>query len=223
VSARLGGTVNVKGGHTAESFQQVLNDYTTGGLEGPVDLKSKVMSKKDIPDVPETAVVRLLNPDLIPLDCQILYTLNETNKYNTHQTKAINRRKPLGGGWVPAEGLTDIITGDPLSEGGDKRTYKTAALFHLGGVVATRIDCPYDGNNDAVMNVDDKYLFTWELIRKYLKELRFLFCLVDSAAVIFVGATAAARSISSACGWLYSRVLRCARTAQCAVGLQSCS
>ena len=172
VSARLGGTVNVKGGHTAESFQQVLNDYTTGGLEGPVDLKSKVMSKKDIPDVPETAVVRLLNPDLIPLDCQILYTLNETNKYNTHQTKAINRRKPLGGGWVPAEGLTDIITGDPLSEGGDKRTYKTAALFHLGGVVATRIDCPYDGNNDAVMNVDDKYLFTWELIRKYLKELR---------------------------------------------------
>ncbi len=74
MSARLGGTVNVKGGHTAESFQQVLNDYTTGGLEGPVDLKLKVMSKKDIPDVPETAVARLLNPDLIPLDCQILHT-----------------------------------------------------------------------------------------------------------------------------------------------------
>ena len=172
VSARLGGTVNVKGGHTAESFQQVLNDYTIGGTQGPVDLKLKVMSKKAIPDVPETVVARLLNPTLIPLDSQILYTLNEKNKYNTHQTKAINRRKPWGGPWVPAEGLTDLLTGETLSEGGDKRTYKTAALFHTGGVVAAKIDCPYDGNNDAVMNVDDKYLFTWELIRKYLRELR---------------------------------------------------
>jgi hypothetical protein len=172
VSARLGGTVNVKGSHTATSFQEVLNDYTIEGPEGPVDLKLKVMSKIPIPDVPELPVARLLNPILIPLDSQILYTLNETNKYNTHQIEAINRRKPGGGPWVPAEGLTDLRTGDPLSEGGDKRTYKTAALFHLGGVVAARIDCPYDGNNDAVMNVDDKYLFTWELIRKYLKELR---------------------------------------------------
>jgi len=172
VSARLGGTVNVKGSHTATSFQEVLNDYTIEGPEGPVDLKLKVMSKIPIPDVPELPVARLLNPILIPLDSQILYTLNETNKYNTHQIEAINRRKPGGGPWVPAEGLTDLRTGDPLSEGGDKRTYKTAALFHLGGVVAARIDCPYDGNNDAVMNVNDKYLFTWELIRKYLKELR---------------------------------------------------
>jgi hypothetical protein len=35
-----------------------------------------------------------------------------------------------------------------------------------------------------------------------------LFCLVGSAAVFFVGETVAARSCSSACGWLYSRVLR---------------
>jgi hypothetical protein len=135
VSARLGGTVNVKGSHTATSFQEVLNDYTIEGPEGPVDLKLKVMSKIPIPDVPELPVARLLNPILIPLDSQILYTLNETNKYNTHQIEAINRRKPGGGPWVPAEGLTDLRTGDPLSEGGDKRTYKTAALFHLGGVV----------------------------------------------------------------------------------------
>jgi hypothetical protein len=87
-------------------------------------------------------------------------------------TMQLRFRKPGEGPWVPAEGLTDLLTGDPLSEGGDKRIYKTAALFHTGGVVAARIDCPYDGNNDAVMNVDDKYLFTWELIRKYLKELR---------------------------------------------------
>ena len=37
--------------------------------------------------------------------------------------------------------------------------------------------------------------------------MRLLFCLVGSASVFFVGATAGARSISSACGWIYSRVL----------------
>ena len=61
---------------------------------------------------------------------------------------------------------------DVISDCAEGPVYKTAALFHTGGVVPARIQCPYDGNDDAIINVDDKYLFTWEVIRKYLRDLR---------------------------------------------------
>jgi hypothetical protein len=71
--------------------------------------------------------------------------------------------------WVPRVGLKDK---DVISDCAEGPVHKTASLFHTGGLVPARIQCPYDGNDDAIINVDDKYLFTWELIRKYLRDLR---------------------------------------------------
>ena len=71
--------------------------------------------------------------------------------------------------WVPRVGLKDK---DVISDCAEGPVHKTASLFHTGGLVPARIQCPYDGNDDAIINVDDKYLFTWEVIRKYLRDLR---------------------------------------------------
>ena len=51
-------------------------------------------------------------------------------------------------GWVPRAGLKDK---DVNSESVVGPVYKPAALFHTGGVVSTRIECPYDGNDDAII------------------------------------------------------------------------
>jgi len=184
LSASGHGRVNVKGGHSSESFQTVLDECTTGS--GPDNLSLKVLSLKPIPDVPELDVDRLLRKT--PPTSQVLLKLSEKNKLNNNQKEAIMRRCPYKLGsildteffqdlemprdfatWVPRVGLKDK---DVISDCAEGPVHKTASLFHTGGLVPARIQCPYDGNDDAIINVDDKYLFTWELIRKYLRDLR---------------------------------------------------
>ena len=183
-SASGHGGVHVRGGHSSESFQAVLDQYTTGA--GPDNLSLKVLSLKPIPDVPELDVDRLLQKT--PLASQVFLKLSEKNKLNKNQEEAIIRRCPymLGSildseffkdgevpresaAWVPPEGLKDK---DVISDCAERPNLTTAGLFHTSGVVPVRIQCPYDGNDDAIINVDNKYLFTWELIRKYLRDLR---------------------------------------------------
>jgi hypothetical protein len=69
------------GGQTAESYTQVLEDYTTGA--GVDLLKLWVKSTKEIPDVPEIEVQRLLNAT----ECkdQALYKLSEQNHWTDNQ------------------------------------------------------------------------------------------------------------------------------------------
>ena len=172
VSDRCGGPVKLKAGHTAKSFDEVLEHYTTEGPAGPDDLclKLKVKSTLPIPDVPEPEVARLLI--MTPPDLQVFYRLSENDKFNKHQEEAMRRRRPGGGSWAPAGGLRDLPKGDVLSDSSAEKTSRHAALFHIGGVVAVEIPINYDGNDDAVINVDDKHMFTWELVRKYLRDLR---------------------------------------------------
>jgi hypothetical protein len=172
VSGRCGGPVKEKKGHTTKSFDNVLENYTTEGPGGPDDLclKLKVKSTLPIPDVPEPEVVRLLKDT--PLNLQVFYRLSEKDKFSQHQEEAMRRRRPGGGSWVPSDGLRDLPKGDVVSDSAAQHTSKTAALFHVGGVVAVEIPSNYDGNSDAVINVDDKHMFTWEIIRKFLLELR---------------------------------------------------
>jgi len=156
------------GGQTAESYTQVLEDYTTGA--GVDLLKLWVKSTKEIPDVPEIEVQRLLNAT--ESKDQVLYQLSEQNHWTEHQKTMMKCRRPAAQtSWVPVEGLRDRLEGGP-NKSEEKCQYAQAALFHIGGVVPARIRLPYDGNDDAVINVDDKCLFTWELVRKYLLELR---------------------------------------------------
>jgi hypothetical protein len=129
-----------------------------------------VKSTKEIPDVPEIEVERLLIATA-PED-QHLYKLSGKNYWTENQKASMKRRRPTAQtSWVPEEGLRDRpeMRSDEFEE---IFKYAQAALFHIGGVVAAQIQLPYDGNDDAVINVDDKYLFTWELVRKYLLELR---------------------------------------------------
>ena len=184
------GPLNVNGVHTSHSFLDVLDKYTTGeGPEGPDKLKLMVKSHKSIPDVPEEEVKRLLN--LTAPESQVWYRLDERNQYSPQQERMMNLRSPgnLGSfpgkdnpkdaettrGWVPSGGLRDrtVPVGDLKDPSfSDSATECIAGLFHVGGVVATTIHLPYDGNDDAVINVDNKYMFSWELVRKYLRELR---------------------------------------------------
>jgi len=103
---------------------------------------------------------------------QLLYKLSEKNHWTQNQEDMMKRRRPAAGvSWVPPEGLRDRPAGGS-SPKDEECEYVEAVLFHIGGVVPARIRLPYDGNDDAVINVDNKYLFTWELVRMYLFELQ---------------------------------------------------
>jgi len=76
--------------------------------------------------------------------------------------------------WAPHGALKDLpIEGPGAPPPLQSMTSITvAALFHIGGVVAVNIETPFDGNDCAVINVDDHYMFSWELIRQFLLDLR---------------------------------------------------
>lgn len=178
-----GAAIKMNRGHTPDTFRKVLHKYAeTTGTQSPDSLKLLVKSRKPIPDVPEHDVATFLG--YVPVEAQVLFQLSDKHKYSASQIEWMDYRSPgdLGSfptgrcaSWVPNGPLKDYHLPLPglvgtSSQGEDQS--KVAALFHVGGVVAVKIITPFDGNDHAVINVDDRYIFTWELIRMFLTGLR---------------------------------------------------
>jgi len=172
-----GATMKMSRVHTEQSYKKVMDRYA----ETPDTLKLLVKSKRLIPDVPEEEVETYLR--LTPVDQQVYFKLSFKNNYSAHQLEYMGFRSPgdlgsFGSGraalWAPHGALKDLpIEGTPCPPPLQSVTSTTvASLFHIGGVVAVNIETPFDGNDCAVINVDDQYMFSWELIRQFLLELR---------------------------------------------------
>jgi len=175
--------VKMNRGHTPDTFRKVLSTYAdTSGTQSPDSLKLLVKSRKPIPDVPEDDVEPFLR--YLPVSSQVFFQLSDKHKYSARQIEWMDYRSPgnLGSfstghcaSWVPNGTLKDYqqpLPGDVGTTSEGEELSKVAALFHVGGVVAVKIITPFDGNDHAVINVDDRYIFTWELIRKFLTGLR---------------------------------------------------
>ena len=169
--------------HTEQSYKKVMERYA----ETPDTLKLLVKSKRLIPDAPEEEIERYLTET--PVDNQVYFKLSDNNKYSPHQLQYMGFRSPgdlgsFGSGrmalWAPDGSLKDLPqNGSPYTEHleahieGERIPVRLiAALFHIGGVVSVNIEAPFDGNDCAVINVDDRYMFSWELIRQFLLDLR---------------------------------------------------
>ena len=169
--------------HTEQSYKKVMERYA----ETPDTLKLLVKSKRLIPDAPEEEIEPYLTET--PVDHQVYFKLSDNNKYSAHQLEYMGFRSPgdlgsFGSGrmalWAPHGALKDLPQdGPPYTEPpeshmeGERIPVRLiAALFHIGGVVSVHIEAPFDGNDCAVINVDDRYMFSWELIRQFLLDLR---------------------------------------------------
>jgi hypothetical protein len=169
--------------HTEQSYKKVMERYA----ETPDTLKLLVKSKRLIPDAPEEEIEPYLTET--PVDHQVYFKLSVNNKYSAHQLAYMGFRSPddlvsFGSGrmalWAPDGTLKDLPQdGSPYTEPpeahmeGERIPVRLiAALFHIGGVVSVNIEAPFDGNDCGVINVDDRSMFSWELIRQFLLDLR---------------------------------------------------